>query len=489
MHVLVEAFMGRSGLLSQVSAGKLLVGLFGIVPLVAVALPVAASSRPATTMSIFCEGLGEVVLRLPHGVRGDGSIQVADAGPVSVRGVSGVTMLNGRTGHRLTKAVSSTGPSCSGLPFSGVTWSQLGLPDALPAGIEPRDVLSGTLLPDIAVAPPTGFAAASNAAFAVDGLTIAGFSYASEIGNFLATRPGSCSVALRRPGSTTQFVFTRGAASNVTASIVKVDIMATLLWQAQNAGRALTSWERYELGLMITQSDNTAASALWNHVGQGSAVAAFNRLVPMPSTVMGTGGYWGLTTTNAPDQAALVAYFAWPNAVLNDSSRQLGLSLMHQVVAWQAWGVSAGPPPGSVALKNGWLPRTDGWHVNSIGAVTPAGPYVITVLTSSSTATEAQQIATIEGVSRIVWQHEGGTSYGLPYPGYIDHLLQRGSSDAAQVRVLQTRLDQVGYDVHGVDGIFGPATYAAARAYQSSRGLIPDGIVGPATGGALGIWR
>ena len=118
-------------------------------------------------------------------------------------------------------------------------------------------------------------------------------------------------------------------------------------------------------------------------------------------------------------------------------------------------------PAGSVALKNGWLPRTDGWHVNSIGAFAPAGPYVLTVLTTSSTGTEAQQIPTIEGVSRIVWRHEGSSTItGLPYPGYIDHLLQRGSSDAAQVRVLQTRLDQVGYDVHGIDGIFGPATQA-----------------------------
>ena len=79
----------------------------------------------------------------------------------------------------------------------------------------------------------------------------------------------------------------------------------------------------------------------------------------------------------------------------------------------------------------------------------------------------------------------------LPNPGYIDHVLQRGTVDPAQVWVLQTRLDQVGYDVQGVDGVFGPATYAAVRAYQSvpARRLTADGIVGPATGTALGIWR
>jgi len=84
----------------------------------------------------------------------------------------------------------------------------------------------------------------------------------------------------------------------------------------------------------------------------------------------------------------------------------------------------------------------------------------------------------------------GGTT-GLPYPGYIDHVLQRGSTDAAQVKVLQTRLTQIGYDVHGIDGMFGSATDSAVRAYQSvpARHLTADGVVGPATGTSLGIWR
>jgi len=152
---------------------------------------------------------------------------------------------------------------------------------------------------------------------------------------------------------------------------------------------------------MIEQSDNAAATRLWNHVGQGPAVASFNRQVPMPATSMGSRGFWGLTITTAPDQAALMARCAAPSTLLSETFRQYGLSLLHHVLVAQAWGVSTGPPAGSVALKNGWLPRTDGWHVNSIGAVAaPAASYILAVLASdsSSIATMARQIATIEGV-------------------------------------------------------------------------------------------
>ena len=341
-----------------------------------------------------------------------------------------------------------------------------------------------------APAPPTqGFALSTPST----ALATARFPYEAALANYLTGRPGACTVAVRRAGNATPYVFTRWTGSNVTASIAKVDIMATLFWQAQNAHRQLSSAERGDLTLMIEQSDNAAASRLWNQVGQGGAVTVFNRQVPMPATTMGAGGLWGLTTTTAPDQAALMARFAQPNTLLTETFRLYGLWLLHHVVSWQAWGVSAGPPSGAVAVKNGWLPRTDGWHVNSIGVVAnTAASYVITVLTSdgSGTATMARQVATIEGVSRIVWFGQSGRP-ALPAPGYINHVLSAGATDSAQVRVLQTRPSELGYDVHSIDGVFGPATTSAVRAYQSNpaQHLSADGVVGPATGISLGIWR
>jgi peptidoglycan hydrolase-like protein with peptidoglycan-binding domain len=63
-------------------------------------------------------------------------------------------------------------------------------------------------------------------------------------------------------------------------------------------------------------------------------------------------------------------------------------------------------------------------------------------------------------------------------------VLKRGSS-GPDVLTLQSTLKQLGFDPNGVDGKFGPGTEAAVIAFQKSKGLTPDGIVGPNTMAAL----
>lgn len=57
----------------------------------------------------------------------------------------------------------------------------------------------------------------------------------------------------------------------------------------------------------------------------------------------------------------------------------------------------------------------------------------------------------------------------------------------ADVLSLQTALSDKGYAVRKLDGIFGPATDRALRAFQAGAGLAADGNAGPLTFQALGL--
>src|SRR5712664_3382500 len=63
-------------------------------------------------------------------------------------------------------------------------------------------------------------------------------------------------------------------------------------------------------------------------------------------------------------------------------------------------------------------------------------------------------------------------------------VLRQGSS-GPDVTALQQKLKDLGFDPNGVDGNFGPGTKAAVIAFQQSKGLQADGVVGPATMAAL----
>ena len=55
--------------------------------------------------------------------------------------------------------------------------------------------------------------------------------------------------------------------------------------------------------------------------------------------------------------------------------------------------------------------------------------------------------------------------------------MRRGSV-SNYVCIAQDDLNSLGFRTNGLDGIFGAATYNAVVAYQRSRGLTADGIVG-----------
>ena len=188
-----------------------------------------------------------------------------------------------------------------------------------------------------------------------------------------------------------------------SASVVKVTILGTLLREAETQHRQLTSSEVRLSRLMITQSDNSAASALWAHVGRGRLRYFLGR-AGMKQTQLGPGGYWGLTQITAHDELLLMNLLMYPNTVLDAASRAFALNLMAQVIPSQRWGVPAGAPADlTVHVKNGWLPlATHGWRINSIGCFTGhQRGYSIVVLTEDN-PTMAYGITTIERAAQVI---------------------------------------------------------------------------------------
>ena len=75
----------------------------------------------------------------------------------------------------------------------------------------------------------------------------------------------------------------------------------------------------------------------------------------------------------------------------------------------------------------------------------------------------------------------------LPSDSAVDALSKLGST-GSEVRQIQTKLINWGYLDGKVDGIYGEKTRAAVIAFQKKNGLTADGIAGPATLEAMGIF-
>jgi beta-lactamase class A len=225
---------------------------------------------------------------------------------------------------------------------------------------------------------------------------------------YLATRPGAVAIAVKDLESGASYAFNRSLRTG-TASIVKADIVATLVLRAAETG--LTAGQKALATRMIEASDNDAATALWNEIGGGAGLAAGNRRLGLTQTRPGPGGAWGATETSAADQLKLVGAIMTDRSPLSEDGREYIQTLMSRVEQDQRWGVTAAAAEGDdVWVKNGWLPRPaqgDAWTVNSIGRVRGDDhDYLIAVISQGHPAM-ATGITTIEHVVKMVTQTLG----------------------------------------------------------------------------------
>jgi beta-lactamase class A len=185
------------------------------------------------------------------------------------------------------------------------------------------------------------------------------------------------------------------------ASTVKVSIISALLLKEGGISH-LTAAQHNLAWLMITQSDNDAATALWNEVGM-AGMQHFLTIAGMKHTVLNDA--WGLTQETPQNEVKLLTMLTTSGHVLSASSRQYVLWLMSKVIPSQRFGTPAGAPAGvRVSVKDGWLayPTASDWHVNSLGAFRArAGYYQLAVLTTADSSF-AGGVDDIQAVARVI---------------------------------------------------------------------------------------
>jgi len=91
------------------------------------------------------------------------------------------------------------------------------------------------------------------------------------------------------------------------------------------------------------------------------------------------------------------------------------------------------------------------------------------ILTPNSLATEAQMI------------------HDLIYEGIVPDQVTAVTADTAQIKQVQSALNEAGYDCGLVDGVMGSQTASAITAYQSGHGLDETGVIDKALLQSLGV--
>ena len=237
------------------------------------------------------------------------------------------------------------------------------------------------------------------------------------VASYLRSRTDDLTAGLYDVATGQTFLYRPGV-PEVTASMSKIDILATLLHEAQVSRRALTPAEQTLATSMIEVSDNKAAQRLWNDVGgfglsrrtTGAggtfAVGAFNESLGFRHTTTNWG--WGLMATTPADFLKLLAAIWLRGPVLTPASQAYERGLMEGVAASQRFGVPNGVPSRAVVgVKDGWYDEKDtGWQVNSAGYVHLGPVTYLAVVMTGHNPDEVYGIDTVNTLGLLLWRTE-----------------------------------------------------------------------------------
>jgi beta-lactamase class A len=194
-----------------------------------------------------------------------------------------------------------------------------------------------------------------------------------------------------------------------TASVVKAEIMGAVFLHLQDIGETtLPRSLEPVMYAMIHDSDNDAATQLYDWLGGSWALQSYGERLGLTNTQNGGRG-WGVDATTSDDQLTLLRSLLDGGGVLNDAWVAEARRFMGNIASGQAWGVSAGLPQGAKAyLKNGWFLAEPGTtfgpvgylRENSIGLIQlPNGRRYTIAVFGNEWVNERLAISVIENIS------------------------------------------------------------------------------------------
>lgn len=242
----------------------------------------------------------------------------------------------------------------------------------------------------------------------------------------LASQTGEVNVALMDLQSD-QMLQTGNSAPGerfYTASSMKLSILVEMLRQYEAQGipveiceDELNSWQEQCQSLeaaypMITVSDNSTASQLFQQVGGAAGMQQFFDSIGAVDTTASSS--WGLTLTTAADQLKVMRAAIVPGVLLSQQYVDVARRLLQQVDASQKWGATSGLESSDVHIenKNGWLPEEEGTY-NTVGHVYSENgriDYIIAILAQNAGGELATK-ATMEQLSARAYELIASTSY------------------------------------------------------------------------------
>ena len=178
--------------------------------------------------------------------------------------------------------------------------------------------------------------------------------------------------------------------------------------------------------------------------------------------------------------------------VVRESDREAFLDAVNESVAQVQKSEGAydasDAPRFSEADFAAWAPRSDGIHVwFPKYAAGPGSMGVVEVVVAESDVLAARE-RSASGSSDAT---AGSWSEAIEFfcargPAEMPELVD-SSADAFATSVLQLMLSNRAYDVGPIDGVYGPTTRKAVRAYQQNMRIAVDGLVGPQTWQSFGV--